>query len=355
MEPLVTVAIAAYNVEKFLISGVKYIINQTYKNLDIIIVDDGSTDNTSHLCDELKEKDNRIRVFHKENGGPGSARNVGIDNSKGEFIYFFDVDDSIEVDFIENAVKMATENAADLVIFGYYVKVNSEPGEEKISLNEHIIHSNNDLKKVYSDELLWMKHGNGFAWNKFYRMSFLKKCNFHFGNQRIQEDEIFNMQLYPRLNDVYVSSEVYYHYVIYLNGNACSRYLPNKSEFILDVYYKFTDLYNNWQINDDRVLDYIQLRFLKGMYNVVCQNYFHKDCNYAKSELKKEVNKVFNNKELIEVLLKNKIQYVKNPINNIQIWAFNHRKTNLIIMITKLKNQIKNSEIIMRLYKSFKF
>lgn len=116
MEPLVTVAIAAYNVEKFLISGVKYITNQTYKNLDIIIVDDGSTDNTSQLCDELKEKDNRIRVFHKENGGLGSARNVGIDNAKGEFIYFFDVDDSIEVDFIENAVKMATENSVDLVI-----------------------------------------------------------------------------------------------------------------------------------------------------------------------------------------------------------------------------------------------
>ena len=91
-QPLVTVSIAAYNVEQFLEKGIQYILNQTYHNLDIIIVNDGSTDRTPEICENLKKKDSRIRVFHKENGGLGSARNVGIDEAKGEYLYFFDVD-----------------------------------------------------------------------------------------------------------------------------------------------------------------------------------------------------------------------------------------------------------------------
>ena len=118
MNPLVTVAIAAYNVENFLVDGMNSVFNQTYDNIEIILVDDGSTDNTPKMCDEIAEKDSRVRVFHKENGGLGSARNVGIDNAKGEFLYFFDVDDTIEPNLIEENVKMAQEHNSDLVIFG---------------------------------------------------------------------------------------------------------------------------------------------------------------------------------------------------------------------------------------------
>lgn len=109
MNPLVTIAIAAYNVEKYLRTGIKDIQDQTYSNLEIILVDDGSTDGTSEICDELAKEDSRIRVFHKENGGLGSARNVGIDNAQGEFIYFFDVDDSLEKSFISDSVQYAYE------------------------------------------------------------------------------------------------------------------------------------------------------------------------------------------------------------------------------------------------------
>ena len=93
MNPLVTVAIAAYNVERFLQDGIRSVLSQTYKNLEILLVDDGSTDSTPFLCDEIAKQDSRIKVIHKENGGLGSARNVGIDKAKGKYLYFFDVDD----------------------------------------------------------------------------------------------------------------------------------------------------------------------------------------------------------------------------------------------------------------------
>lgn len=341
MEPLVTVAIAAYNVEKYLRTGVKYIQNQTYSNLEIILVDDGSTDNTSAICDELANEDSRIRVFHKENGGLGSARNVGIDHAQGEFIYFFDVDDSLEKEFIYDSVQYAQKKAVDMIIYGYYARFSNSQEEELFDLQEKELHNNKELKKTYCDELLWLKHGNGFAWNKFYRMSFIKKYNFHFGNQRIQQDEPFNMQLYPKLKDVYICPKAYYHYVLYINGNAGSRYVENKEDIITDVYHKFMNFYSEWNLKDDRVLEYIRRRYINGIFGVMTGNYFHKNCNYTSQQRKTKISKIMKNQEFISVLKKTKIQYGKNPVNNIQIWAFNNRKPQILIWGTILKRYLK--------------
>lgn len=343
MQPLVTVAIAAYNVEKFLQNGIKYIQNQTYSNIEIILVDDGSTDTTSTLCDQLAKADSRIRVFHKENGGLGSARNVGIDNAKGKYIYFFDVDDSLEENFISDSVKFAENKNVDLVIYGYYARYSDSLEEEQVCVLERDIHCNDELKSVYCEQLLWMKHGNGFAWNKFYRVSFLKKHDFHFGNQRIQQDEPFNMQLYPRLEKVYICPKLYYHYVIYSNGNAGSRYLKNKNEIITDVYHKFINFYREWELNDERVWRYIQQRYINGIFGVVTQIYFHKDCDLNKKQRYMKIDEIIHEKELRKVLSEHKIQYERNPINNLQKWAFKHGKTKIFVQSLALKKWLKEN------------
>lgn len=341
MIPLVTVAIAAYNVEKFLRDGLEYIQNQTYSNLEIILVDDGSTDHTPEMCDELAKEDPRILVFHKKNGGLGSARNVGIDQAKGEYLYFFDVDDSIEPDFIADSVQYAEQKNADLIIYGYYARFSNSSEEEWIRVSEREIHNNNDLKKAYCDELLWMKHGNGFAWNKFYRMSFLRGYDFHFGNQRIQQDEPFNMKLYPKLENVYICDKAYYHYVIYTSGNAGSRYLPNKADIITDVYHKFMDFYDDWQLTDEKVLRYIRNRYVGGIFGVVTGNFYHKDCKLSKEEKRAKIEEILHSGELMDVLQYTKIGYGSNPVNNLQAWAFNHGNTKLLIFATVFKTAIK--------------
>ena len=341
MNPLVTIAIAAYNVEKYLRTGIKDIQDQTYSNLEIILVDDGSTDGTSEICDELAKEDSRIRVFHKENGGLGSARNVGIDNAQGEFIYFFDVDDSLEKSFISDSVQYAYEKKADMIIYGYYARFSNSNAEEKICVQEREIHSNEELKNVYCNELLWLKHGNGFAWNKFYRVSFVKKYHFHFGNQRIQQDEPFNMQLYLNLENVYVCPKVYYHYVLYIDSNAGSRYIENKETIITDVYHRFMSFYEEWNLQDNRVLTYIKKRYISGIFGIVTENYFHKNCGYTKKQKYEKISNIFENAEFISVLENTKIKYGRNPVNNVQIWAFNHKKVKLLIEGTKLKKYLK--------------
>ena len=116
MEDLISVVVPIYNVENYIKKCVDSILSQTYKNLEIILVDDGSPDNCPQICDEYAQKDNRIKVIHKENGGLSDARNAGIDISKGKFITFIDSDDYIEKDYVEVLYNSIKENASDMAI-----------------------------------------------------------------------------------------------------------------------------------------------------------------------------------------------------------------------------------------------
>lgn len=114
---LISVIIPVYNVEEYLCECVNSVINQTYKNLEIILIDDGSTDSSGKICDDYAKKDKRITVIHKKNEGPSKTRNIGLRNAKGEYIYFIDSDDYITEDAIESFVSTAKSNSADLVFF----------------------------------------------------------------------------------------------------------------------------------------------------------------------------------------------------------------------------------------------
>ena len=116
---LVTIVLPIYNVEKYLNRCINSIVNQTYKNLEIILVDDGSPDKCSQMCDEWEKKDTRIKVVHKQNEGLGMARNTGIENATGDYICFFDSDDYLELTAIEKLYKLAKKTDSDIVTYGY--------------------------------------------------------------------------------------------------------------------------------------------------------------------------------------------------------------------------------------------
>ena len=114
MEQLVSIIVPIYNVEKYIKECIDSIINQTYKNLEIILVDDGSPDCCPKICDEYSKKDKRIKVIHKENGGLSSARNAGLDVAKGEYVSFIDSDDVVDEKFIETLYNLCIENNCDI-------------------------------------------------------------------------------------------------------------------------------------------------------------------------------------------------------------------------------------------------
>ena len=115
---LVSIIIPIYNVEKYLNGCIESVVKQTYTNLEIILIDDGSPDNCPQICDEWAKKDQRIKVIHKENGGQGIARNTGIENATGEFVCFLDSDDYLDLTTIEKAYALAKKECAEIVVYG---------------------------------------------------------------------------------------------------------------------------------------------------------------------------------------------------------------------------------------------
>lgn len=156
MEDLISVVVPIYNVENYIKKCVDSILSQTYKNLEIILVDDGSPDNCPQICDEYAQKDSRIKVIHKENGGVSSARNIGMENARGKWIAFIDADDWIEEKYFEKMLDRVKTNDADIVLCGYNrvmpncnIKINSNGGDEKVNAKEYLI-------KVLNPQTLWL-------------------------------------------------------------------------------------------------------------------------------------------------------------------------------------------------------
>lgn len=310
----VSIIVGCYNVSKWLRMGrLNDIYNQTYSNWELILVDDGSTDETPALLDAEAEKDSRIRVIHKENGGLGSARNVGLDVASGDYIWSFDVDDRVEPNCIEYCVTTAESNDYDVVMFGFYCETPSIGTKEVVRLTETVINSNTELGRVYLDRILFVPNGNGFFWNKFYKRSFLEKYKLRFENQRIQQDEVFNLKLYKHLDKCFISSEVFYHYYIYNNGNTRSRFIPNRFDIYKSVRHHFDDLKDFWNLEDHRLDDYLNKRFYQSVMACLLFNLTHPKSTFTKQQAKVEINRVMDDPLTIEAF-----DYARKNITGIE-------------------------------------
>lgn len=202
-DDLISLIVPIYNVEKYLDKCLTSIINQTYQNLEIILIDDGSSDNCPQICDNWAQKDNRIKVIHKKNGGVSEARNTGLDNATGNYIGFVDSDDYLHKDMYLLLLKALKESNSHLAICNYFIVENDKPNQIGISKPPTDILA----KELLSD------HGiKGFNWNKLYSTELLKNIRFD-SNIKIWEDLLFNYQLISnhQIGYAYVSQPLYYY------------------------------------------------------------------------------------------------------------------------------------------------
>ena len=203
----ISIIVPVYKVEFYLEKCVNSIINQTYKNLEIILVDDGSPDNCGAMCEELAKVDNRIKVIHKENGGLSSARNAGIDIATGEYVAFIDSDDWIEPDFIEVLEKLLTENDADFSVCGMH----NEYTEESTLVRNHKISTSvvelSDIFVQIIDNPLFY----GYAWNKLFKKDIIAKIRFD-ETLLFCEDIDYSVRVADKCQKVAFTSEKLHHY-----------------------------------------------------------------------------------------------------------------------------------------------
>ena len=203
---MVSVIIPAYNVEQYVERCVYSVTKQTYRNLEIILVDDGSTDCTGIICDKLAKEDNRISVIHKTNGGLSDARNAGIDVSRGEYISFVDSDDYITSDMLEHMMNAMCETDISMVVVGFW-KQSGDAREYCGPTTERVVSSEEALKNIYIGHEIYPA-----SWNKLYRRALFTNNRFAVG--MINEDSEIITKLLMECNRVALVSKPLYIYMI---------------------------------------------------------------------------------------------------------------------------------------------
>lgn len=215
MNELISIIVPIYNVESYLTKCIDSLIRQTYKNIEIILIDDGSPDNCGVICDEYAQKDTRIVVIHQSNSGVSSARNAALDICKGEYIMFVDSDDWIEINFCEEAINMIHSKAVDCVSFGYYEYINGNKSI-KVTSKPRYIQSEEAIKSIINfDDVIY-----NLVWNKISHRSLFDEVRFPEGY--LYEDNAVVYKIFDKAKMIYISDKPLYNYFRRLGSTTWS-------------------------------------------------------------------------------------------------------------------------------------
>lgn len=223
--PLISVILPVYNVEVYLERCIKSVCEQTYKNLEILLIDDGSTDSSGVICDNYAEEDKRIRVFHKKNGGLSDARNYGIKNASAEWVSFIDSDDFVDRDYIQYLFELIVKYDTDMSICQH--RVCFENGKQKeYGTNGDILLTNKKCieKMLYHDVI------DTSAWGKLYRTRLFNEVQYPKG--KLFEDIATTYALMLQCKDIAVGLESKYNYILRKNSIVYGSFNPKKLDLL---------------------------------------------------------------------------------------------------------------------------
>lgn len=321
---LISVIVPIYNVGDYLEQCIKTIIQQTYENVEIILVDDGSTDNCSEICDYYKKLDNRIKVIHKKNGGLSSARNAGLEICLGDYIAFIDSDDYVAENYLEELFNMITENDADIAIANRYELKGNEVIIPKFYLpvNKTLISSQKLLEMFYYDIL---PHE---AWGKLYKRKIFDNYKYK-ENLKVYEDIEF-------ITRILLKEKL----TINCDTSKCLYYYRDREDSIMKE--GFNSLWND------------EIIFYQQIYEKVTDNSLKKAI--ANMEIKKcirnlnKITNVFNDTELVN----NTLNIIKYNLNNIKIKHLNCAGKKNKIKLFLLRNNLSVIKLLLKIKNSKK-
>lgn len=287
---LVSIIIPVYGVERYLDTCINSVLGQTYKNIEIILVDDCSPDSCPVICDRFSRQDSRIRVIHKkENQGLGFARNTGLEAANGEFIYFIDSDDYIESNLIEKAVS-AFETNTEMVIFGINRVHEDKNGNVKKIEKLTPERAESETRKETADIFAMLNRSKAFpfAWNKLYRKAFLDKCGTKFEKTKLIEDFLFNIDLFSKASYIKVLSDNLYNYRKPSHETLVSAYAPEYFELCKRKYSLEKEYLRTVNAETEDNLQLIYFSYVKHLISVFIKNSSKK----AKLSLKEQNQKI---------------------------------------------------------------
>lgn len=246
MKDLISIIVPVYNVEKYLGKCLDTIINQTYKNIEILVVNDGSTDDSDKILKEYYKKDKRIRIINKKNGGLSSARNKGIDKASGKYLSFIDSDDYIENDMIETLYKTIFKEEADISICEFIEEDEMNP--KQVTQQQEVINIYNKDEAI--KELILDKKITNHAWNKLYKKDLFE--NIRYPEGRNMEDIATTYKLFLKSNKIVKTNQIKYHYIQRSNSimgqltkkriNETDLSYSERINYLKKIKYKYIDM-----------------------------------------------------------------------------------------------------------------
>ncbi|PGT89048.1 glycosyltransferase family 2 protein [Bacillus sp. AFS040349] len=314
MKGLISIIVPVFNSEEFLPSCLKSILSQSYTNIELILINDGSTDKSLSICQEFEEKDKRIRVINQENKGVSNARNVGIEIATGEYLVFIDSDDFLENNMVEKMYK-SINSEIDMVICGYAI----HDLNFSTNMNENILSIKSNKTQTLNVEDIakdfWEYYDKGVInplWNKIYKSSIIKKNSLRFPiNIPMGEDGYFNLLYLKHSKKIIIINQPLYHYI---------QYPSQSSRRVFDKY--FSIMMENFNIIESFISKHNGFSNKKNGYRhsyevfkVIKDSIIH-IVNGRETSLKKKYS-------LVEVILIN--TRVKNNLEKLNVYSFRDR------------------------------
>ena len=325
-----SVIIPVYNVENYLHRCINSILVQEYTNLEILLIDNGSTDSSGSICDTYASEYSNISAYHIENHGVGSARNFGLAKAQGEFICFVDADDYL-VGNLFSDMENQLDSGLDLLVFSYYNSLEKNLSETTRSAKILPIEGKKDRNQfiaLFTE--LFLSDMMYTVWNKIYRREFLEVHRIMFEQYELGEDVRFNLNVFECVHKVSFSQTCYYVYVSGRTGSAMGQFNPYRMSYQLEELEKVDQLMTGWDIHDDQFIDQIKARIL--MSNI--QNISNQRMSLSKKRHYVEV--LCRNQEMIALLKK-----AASPLHPLVRRLLHFRMYLTVIFLKKLQTLIK--------------
>ncbi|MDE6252658.1 MAG: glycosyltransferase family 2 protein [Lachnospiraceae bacterium] len=307
MDGLISIIMPVYNAEKYLPNTIESLLNQTYHNLELILVDDGSTDKSGRICDEYANKDKRVTVIHKENSGVSSARNAGMNIMQGEYLYFIDSDDELHSDALQNFVYTFSQYDTDVIIFGWNViditkgtkKRSVSPGKSGIADKNHIM-----------DEIICYDEqgGGGYPWNKIWRVRNKKDIPRFRLDLFAYEDKLWVLEMLCCYSKIWLEGKEYYNYFVRNTSLSHKKYTADTWRSVLLAHYRICEIVRDL---DENLCRHSDLKYQTAVSNALFYGVIHSD---------KELIKELKGNTLIRLKWNQSdyVSYIKNKF--IRIW-----------------------------------
>ena len=310
---LISIIVPVYNVEKYLEECIISLINQTYKNIEIIIVNDGSTDSSSELCEKLARYDNRINVVNKENAGLGLARNTGLEYVNGKYVTFIDSDDFADVDLIEKLYNGIVLSGADTCIGGFK-RVNDDGKILYEEVYKNITYSENQVIDEFLIRILGSSPEKSDSirmsvWNVLFSVEIIKNNKLEFCSERtyISEDLIFDINYYQKSKKVCIIDSNSYNYRVN-NSSLTMKYRSDKFEKCKFMYNEVCSKIKTYSLRSEAILR-LQRQYFVNVRTCIAQENI-KISKLSYNDAIKNIDMICNDKQL-QTIIK---EYPKNKI-----------------------------------------